>query len=149
MNQSSSNDSFFAANGAWPRTRLRTLALAALAAVGVYLCYRLVQPCIPSLVWAGTLALIFAPLQRWIEARVRRPSLAAAFSLLIIALLVVAPATWFAQQLAEEAASVPQTIQKQIAAGKWHWLATTIRDWPAFQRWLSSSSVRPKTPLGH
>jgi predicted PurR-regulated permease PerM len=59
-------------------------------------------------------------LHRWIEARVKRPNLAAAFSLVIIGLLVVAPATWFAQLLAEQATSVPETIQKQIATGKWH-----------------------------
>jgi len=94
--------------------------LGLLAAVGIYLCYRLAQPCVPSLVWAGALALIFTPLQRWLEARVKRPNLAAAFSLVIIGLLVVAPATWFAQKLAEQATSVPENIQKQIAAGKWH-----------------------------
>ena len=77
-------------------------------------------PCIPSLVWAGALALIFTPLQRWMEARVKRPNLAAVLSLVIIGLLVVVPATWFAQKLAEQAATVPPNIQKQIAAGKWH-----------------------------
>jgi predicted PurR-regulated permease PerM len=86
----------------------------------MYFCYRLAQPCIPSLVWAGALALVFTPLQRGIEARVKRPNLAAAISLLIVGLLVVAPATWFAQRLAEQATLVPENIQKQIAAGKWH-----------------------------
>jgi predicted PurR-regulated permease PerM len=107
-------------NAGWARTRIGAIALMLLAAVGIYLCYRLAQPCMPSLVWAGALALIFSPLQRWIEARVKRGNLAAAFSLVIIGLLVVAPATWFAQKIAEQAVSVPQTIQKQIAAGKWH-----------------------------
>jgi predicted PurR-regulated permease PerM len=46
--------------------------------------------------------------------------LAAAISLVVIGLLVVAPTTWFAQRLAEQATSVPENIQKQIAAGKWH-----------------------------
>jgi predicted PurR-regulated permease PerM len=64
--------------------------------------------------------LIFTPLQRWMEARVKRSNLAAAVSLVIIGLLVVAPATWFAQKLAEQATSVPENIQKQILAGKWH-----------------------------
>jgi predicted PurR-regulated permease PerM len=54
------------------------------------------------------------------EARVKRPNLAAALSLVIIGLLVVVPATWFTQKLAEQAITVPQNIQKQIAAGKWH-----------------------------
>ena len=35
-------------------------------------------------------------------------------------MLVVVPATWFTHKLAEQAITVPQNIQKQIAAGKWH-----------------------------
>ena len=119
MNQPSSKETSMSENGGWPRTRIRAIALALLAAVGICLCYRLAQPCIPSLVWAGALASVFSPLHRWIEARVRRPNLAAAFSMVIIGLLVVAPATWFAQILAEQATSVPEYIQKQIATGKW------------------------------
>jgi predicted PurR-regulated permease PerM len=107
-------------NGSWSLRRFRTIALALLAALGLYLCFRLSQPCIPSLVWAAALAVVFTPLHQWIEARVRRPSLAAITSMLIIGLLVVAPATWFAQTLAEQATSIPDTVQKQIAAGKWH-----------------------------
>jgi len=120
MKQLGLNDTSFSENGGWSRSRVRAIALALLAAVGIYLCYRLAQPCIPSLVWAGALALIFTPLQRWMEARVKRPNLAAVLSLLIIGLLVVVPATWFAQKLVEQAATVPRNIQKQIAAGKWH-----------------------------
>ena len=121
MNQMSSNDASIRENGAgWSRDRIRAIALPPLAAVGIYLCYRLAQPCIPSLVWAGALASVFTPLHRWIEAKVKRPNLAAAFSLVIIGLLVVAPATWFAQRLVEQATSVPKEIQKQIAAGKWN-----------------------------
>jgi predicted PurR-regulated permease PerM len=119
MNQLSSNETSPDGNAGWFRTRLRAIALAGLAAVGIYLCYRLAQPCTPSLVWAGALALVFTPLQRWIEARVKRPNLAAVFSLVIIGLLVVVPATWFAQKLAEQATSVPENIQRQIATGKW------------------------------
>jgi predicted PurR-regulated permease PerM len=94
--------------------------LAGLAALGVYFCYRLAQPCIPSLVWAGALALVFNPVHQYFESKVRNANMAAAFSGLLIGLLVVVPATWFAQKLAEQAISVPENIQKQIAAGKWH-----------------------------
>src|SRR4249920_2536558 len=113
MKQLSSNETAFGGNGGWSRTRIRAVALALLAAVGIYLCYRLAQPCIPSLVWAGALALVFTPLQRWIEARFKKPNLAAAFSLVIIGLLVVVPVTWFSQKLAEQATAVPENIQKQ------------------------------------
>ncbi|MGD0814847.1 MAG: AI-2E family transporter [Verrucomicrobiota bacterium] len=124
VKQISSNETSMSENGGWSRTRIRAIALALLAAAGIYLCYRLAQPCIPSLVWAGALAVVFTPLHRWIEARVRRPNLAAAFSLVIIGSLVVAPAAWFAQELADQATSVPENIQKQIAAGKWHTLGS-------------------------
>ena len=120
MNQATSHESSLHGNGGWSRTRIRAIALALLAAAGIYLCYRLAQPCIPSLVWAGALALVFAPLNQWLEAKVKGPSFAAAVSLIIVGLLVVVPATWFAQKLAEQAISVPVNIQKQIAAGKWH-----------------------------
>ncbi len=120
MKQLGLHEPAFGGNGGWSRTRIRAIALPLLAAVGIYLCYRLAQPCIPSLVWAGALALVFNPLHVWFEAKVRRPSLAAALSLVVIGLLVVVPATWFAQKLAEQATLVPENIQKQIAAGKWH-----------------------------
>ena len=120
MKEPGSHEIAFGGNGGWSRVRIRAIALALLAAVGIYLCYRLAQPCIPSLVWAGALALIFTPLQRWMEARVKRPTLGALLSLVIIGLLVVVPATWFAQKLVEQATTVPENIQKQIAAGKWH-----------------------------
>jgi predicted PurR-regulated permease PerM len=119
MNELSSDEALFAKNGAWSRTRLRSLGLAGLAAVGIYLCYRLAQPCLPALVWAGALALVFTPMHRRVEAKIEKPNLAAALSLVIIGLLVVAPTTWFAQKFAEQATSVPQSIQKQIAVGKW------------------------------
>jgi len=116
----SSNETTPDEGGLWTHTRVRGIALVGLAVLGIYLCYRLAQPCIPSLVWAGALAVMFTPMHRWIESKVKSPSMAAAFSLLLIGLLVVVPATWFAQTAAEEATLVPETIQKQIAAGKWH-----------------------------
>src|SRR5512143_2744240 len=106
MNLLSSNETSTDENARWSRTRIRSIALAALAGAGIYLCYRLAQPCIPSLVWAGALALVFTPLHQRIEAKVGKPNLAAAFSLIIIGLVVVAPTTWFAQKVAEQAISV-------------------------------------------
>jgi len=108
---------------AWPRSQIRALALAALTALGIYLCYRLAQPCLPSLVWAGALALVFNPLHRWMELRAKGPNLAAVCSLAVVGLLVVVPATWFAQRLAEQAVLVPEDMERQIAAGKWRFRA--------------------------
>ena len=143
MKQLSSNEASFSGNGGWSRTRIRAIALPLLAAVGIYLCYRLAQPCIPSLVWAGALVLIFTPLQQWLETRVKRPSVAAAFSLIIVGLLVVVPATWFAQRVAEQAITVPETVQKQIAAGKWH---MDGREHPLLARLLARTERELSSP---
>jgi len=120
MNPFGSNKTALDVNGGWSRAGIRGIALAALVAVGIYLCYRLAQPCIPSLVWAAALALVFNPVHQYFESKLKNANMAAAFSVVLIGLLVVVPATWFAQKLAEQAISVPENIQKQIAAGKWH-----------------------------
>jgi predicted PurR-regulated permease PerM len=144
MNQLSLNETSFGENGRWSRNRLRAMALGVLVAVGIYLCYRLAQPCIPSLVWAGALALVFTPLQRRIEARVRRPNLAAVLSLAIIGLLVVTPATWFAQRLAVETITVSQSVQKQIAAGKWHIAGDRHPQAAHFLAWVEQQVSMPE-----
>ncbi|MGO8836297.1 MAG: AI-2E family transporter [Limisphaerales bacterium] len=151
MNQPGSNETSISENGWRPRIRIRAIALAGLAALGIYLCYRLAQPCIPSLVWAGALALVFNPVHRWIEAKVRRPNLAAVVSLTIIGLLVVVPVTWFAQQLVQQATLVPDKIQTQIAAGKWyvhadeHPQAANLLAW--VERQVSSPENASKTAI--
>ena len=144
MKELSSNEASFSGNGGWSRTRMRAVSLPLLTASGVYLCYRLARPCIPALVWAGALALIFTPLQRWMEARVKRPNLAAICSLAIIGMLVVVPATWFAQKLAEQATSVPENIQKQIAAGKWHMRGDEHPHLAHFVAWVEQQVSSPE-----
>jgi len=144
MKELSSNEASFSGNGGWSRTRMRAVSLALLTASGVYLCYRLARPCIPALVWAGALAPIFTPLQRWMEARGKRPNLAAICSLAIIGLLVVVPATWFAQKLAEQATSVPENIQKQIAAGKWHMRGDEHPHLAHFVAWVEQQVSSPE-----
>ena len=39
--------------------------------LGLVLCYRILQPFVPSLVWSLTLAVLFAPVDRVIRKRVR------------------------------------------------------------------------------
>src|SRR6185503_7184917 len=98
---------------------------------------------IPALVWAGALAIVFNPLHRYVESKVKGANRAAALSLLLIGLLVVAPTTWFAQELAEQATLVPQTIQKQIAAGKWH---ITADEHPHLARLLALAEQHVSLP---
>ncbi len=81
------------------RSHVQTLVIMGATAAGCYLCYRLAMPFLPSLAWAIGLAILFVPFQRWVESKIRRPSLAAFCSVLVIGLIVVVPATFVVQQL--------------------------------------------------
>jgi len=86
---------------------------------GIYLCYRLAVPFLPALAWASALAVLFAPLQDWLESKLKSPGLAAAISLLIIAGIVVAPVTLVAEQLVVQAAKGAELVERKVASGEW------------------------------
>ena len=97
----------------------RRVVLLGATALGVYLCYRLALPFLPALAWALALAILFAPLQRWLEARIRWPSLATAATLLVVGLIVVVPAALVGQSLVAQAVKGSQLVEESIASGGW------------------------------
>jgi predicted PurR-regulated permease PerM len=105
---------------AWTAPRSgRALVLLALTAIGLYLCYLLALPFLPALAWALAFAVLFTPLQRWLEAKLHRPSLAATLCLLTIGLIVVVPAVLIGQQLLEQIAIGAEVIDSEVARGDW------------------------------
>lgn len=98
---------------------VHTLVLMIVTALGVYLCYRLVAPFLPVIVWALTLAVMFAPLQRWLEAKVRYSTVAALISILIIGFIVVVPAAFVGEQLLEQVVKGSQLIESKVDSGEW------------------------------
>ena len=58
----------------------RTLALTAVTIGGLYLCALLVWPFAAPIAWALALAVLFAPLHRFLLKHLKRPNLAAAVS---------------------------------------------------------------------
>jgi predicted PurR-regulated permease PerM len=107
------------ANGGYLISHGRTLVMLAATALGIYLCYRLALPFLPALVWALTLAVVFAPFNRWLESRLVRPNLAAGVSVLVIGLIVVVPATFVGQRLVLQAARGAQSIQERVESRDW------------------------------
>lgn len=108
------------AQAAWSTPRsARALVLLAITGIGLYLCFRLALPFLPALAWALALAVLFTPLQRWLERHLRRPSLATSACLLVIAVIVVAPAVLIGQQLVEQVAIGAEVIDSEMARGDW------------------------------
>ena len=101
------------------RSHVQTLVLMAATALGIYLCFRLAAPFLSALAWALALAVLFAPFQRWLESKLKHPSLASLVSVLVIALIVVVPATFVGRQLVVQAAKGAELLEKKVQSGEW------------------------------
>ncbi|MBC7368579.1 MAG: AI-2E family transporter [Undibacterium sp.] len=100
-------------------SRVRTLVLLGVTAFGIYLCYRMTAPFFSAIGWALALAVVFAPFQRWLETKIKHPSLASLVSVLVIGLIVVVPATFVGQQLLVQAAKGAEFIETKVKSGEW------------------------------
>ena len=101
------------------RNRVQAVVLILATAFGIYLCYRLALPFLPALAWALALAVIFAPFHRWLVSKLKRPSLAAAVAVLVVALMVAVPVTFLAQRLVTESAKGAEVIKTKVESGEW------------------------------
>ena len=105
--------------GWWTRQHTLLLVLAALTALALYACFLLAQPFLPAISWALALAVVAFPLHRSLESKIPRPNAAAAISVLLIALVVVAPASFVVQSVVSETVSGARTVQDALASSGW------------------------------
>lgn len=98
---------------------VRALVLIVVTGAGVYFCYLLAKPFFPALAGALALAVLFAPLHRQLESHVKHPNLAATISILVIAIIVVVPATFVADRIIGEATQVATTMKTMVETGEW------------------------------
>lgn len=103
----------------WPRAQASVLVLMVVTVAAVYACYRLVLPFVPAFAWALTFAVLFAPVHRWNEARVKRPDVAAGVSVIMVVVIVIVPGILVAERLVEEAARGAVAIRAAIDSGEW------------------------------
>ncbi len=116
-----------------PRGWVHLVALAALTLIGVYLCYRLIEPFLPAVAWAVALAIIAQPLNEWICRRVSTRTWSAVASTAVVVLVVVIPVFLVAERLAEETAAA--TRQAQQMADNWRQSLARVP-------WLNDLSAR-------
>lgn len=101
------------------RGHIQALVLIVVTVIAIYVCYRLVLPLLPTLVWALVLAVLLIPLHRRLESKLKRPSLAAVVSVLVAGLVVAVPATFVVQRLIQEAAKGAEIIKAKAESGDW------------------------------
>ncbi|MEO8331229.1 MAG: AI-2E family transporter [Gallionella sp.] len=98
---------------------VHTLLLMAVTVIGIYFCFRLAEPFFPAFTWALALAVMFAPIYRWLESKVKYPNLAATVCVLLAALIVVMPVMFVAERIINEASSGAETIKTMVKSGEW------------------------------
>jgi predicted PurR-regulated permease PerM len=102
-----------------PPARMRALALILLTGLALFLCYRLLQPFLPVLVWATALAVLFDPMRERLFARWGSRNAAAAVTLAAAVLLVLLPMVVVSLSLANEISNLfgdaPEKMTRLLA----------------------------------
>jgi predicted PurR-regulated permease PerM len=129
--------------GWWTRERVMTIALFLITAVALALSFMLVQPFIPALTWALALAIVVMPVHRWIERRVSHPNGAAALSLVLVAVTIVAPSYFIIQSVAREVTVGVDQVRKNLEGETF----TTLRQkYPRLGRLLGAVERQVNIP---
>ena len=115
------------ANDWGSRSHVHTLSMMAVTVGGIYFSYRLVEPFFPSLAWAMALAVMFVPLHRWLESKVKHANLAATISVMVVFAIVAVPVTFVMERIIGEAVRGAETVKTLVESGGWR---RTLESYP-------------------
>ena len=73
------------------RPQSQWILLIALTGLALYLCWSILEPFLPVLLWATVLVIVFYPAYVWWRARLRRDSLAALVTTLLVIFTIIVP----------------------------------------------------------
>lgn len=92
------------------------IAVGVLGLLGIAVCYFITAPFIPALIWALTLAVLFAPVERALRPRLRSSGLSVTVTMVIAAILVVAPVIFVSAALIESIAESSEAMSALLSA---------------------------------
>jgi len=101
------------------RERTPALVFAALVAAVAYFCWLLVEPLLAPIACALTLAVVALPAHAWLVRRLKYRSLAAALAMLLVAIVILVPATYAVRQVSKEAVAAATLVQAAVKDGRW------------------------------
>lgn len=126
------------------RQRGQIAILMIVTALAIYLCFRLIQPFLPSVAWAVALAVAAWPLHAGVLAYVRKPSLAAGISVGLIASMILTPAIFVIFLGARQAIDFFQSIEEQITSEGWRQYLDDKPTLASMAGWIESSFDVPR-----
>ena len=130
------------------RRHIHALVLVAATAVGFYLCFRLVQPFLAALAWALALAILFNPLNRWLETKIKRTSVAATITVIVVALVLVLVVAFVGERLVSETAKGATFIKSRVESGEWFLVIESHPLLAPVGRWLENNTDLSDTISG-
>ncbi|MCP9495412.1 MAG: AI-2E family transporter [Pyrinomonadaceae bacterium MAG19_C2-C3] len=93
------------------RFNARWLALIAVTAAALYLCWNIILPFVDVLAWSTVLVIVFYPVHRKILERVKSPSWSAVISCVLVIITILLPLTLLTLAVVNEAGKFAQSIQ--------------------------------------
>lgn len=99
--------------------RLLVIELGAITVGVFYLCYLLVEPFVPALAWALTIAVVAYPMHAAILRRLKRKSLAAALTVLAVTVMILVPAILVVNYATSDAVAGADNLKKAWSDGQW------------------------------
>jgi predicted PurR-regulated permease PerM len=91
------------------------LALLAATALGLYLCWLMLQPFLDVVLWSVVFVIVFYPVQRYLVARTGRPALSALISCLVVLMMVIPPLAFVVIAVINEARDFSETLPQHIS----------------------------------
>ncbi len=98
------------------RNQVRSIALAAAAAIAFYLCWLMLQPFVEVLLWAAVLVVVFHPVHMRLAARTKSSGWSAALSSLLVIATILIPLTLVTWAVVNEIANVAQNVQDNVSS---------------------------------
>ncbi len=94
------------------RENLNSILFLLIAALFLYLFYRLIIPFFSPLAWAGILVIVFFPVYKWMLRIIKIPWLASLFACVLIFLIIIGPSIYLFASMINEATELVQTINE-------------------------------------
>ena len=90
------------------------LALVIASIIALYICWQMLKPFVDVLLWALVLVIVFYPIHKRIDARVKHPGWSAAISCLLVIVTILVPLTLITLAVVREMSGLAQNLQANV-----------------------------------
>lgn len=95
--------------------QIRWWVLIAVTVIAIYLCWLMIKPFVGVLGWATVLVIVFYPVHRRLEHRIKRPGLSALLSCLLVIVTILVPVSLVTIAVFQELSGAMQNLQAAVA----------------------------------